>query len=277
MGSVTNQFELLFQQMGMKTSVSLTILGVALIACRVLPLCIMSPFLGGDQIDPQVKVGVGVLLSIVIFPAIEPRLGSLPITALPFIVLIMKEVFIGMSLAFIVSFVFEAARIAGNLVDVSSGAQMAQVMAPMIQQQATLYSTYKMMVATVLFLTLNGHHVVIQTLGDSMLALPIDKMPAFSHGMFPYWSIILRHFGDMLRVGLILSGPGLIVTFTTDLAMGMINRVATQLQVFFVAMAIKPMVAAAMTFLVIYMILDRMQLEFGRMLLTLQDAVRLLL
>jgi len=58
-----------------------------------------------------VKVGVGVLLSIVIFPAIEPRLGSLPITALPFIVLIMKEVFIGMSLAFIVSFVFEAARI----------------------------------------------------------------------------------------------------------------------------------------------------------------------
>jgi len=277
MGSVTNQFELLFQQMGMKTSVSLTILGVALIACRVLPLCIMSPFLGGDQIDPQIKVGVGVLLSIVLFPAIEPRLAELPIRALPFIVLISKEVFIGTSLAFIVSFIFEAAKIAGNLVDVMSGAQMAQVMAPMTQTQATLYSTYKMMIATALFLTLDGHHVVIQTLGDSMLALPIDKMPAFSHGMFPFWSIILRHFGDMLRVGLILSGPGLIVSFTTDLAMGMINRVATQLQVFFVAMAIKPMVAAAMTFLVIYMILDRMKLEFGHMLVMLKEAVRLLL
>src|SRR4051812_31865290 len=109
--------EQVFRDLGMHTSVSLTILGVALIACRVLPLCIMSPFLGGDQIDPQVKIGVGVLLSIVMFPAIEPRLGELPITALPFIVLILKEVFVGMSLAFIVSFVFEAARIAGNLVD----------------------------------------------------------------------------------------------------------------------------------------------------------------
>lgn len=277
MDAATNQLELVFHQMGMKTSVSLTILGVALIACRVLPLCIMSPFLGGDQIDPQVKVGVGVMLSIVIFPAIESRLGSLPITALPFIVLLMKEVFIGVSLAFIVSFIFEAARIAGNLVDVMSGAQMAQVMAPMIQQQATLYSTYKMMVATALFLTLDGHHVVIQTLGESVIALPIDKMPAFSHGMFAFWSIILRDFGDMLRIGVILAGPGMIATFTTDLAMGMINRVATQLQVFFVAMAIKPLMAATMTFLVIYMILDRMKLEFGHMLSMLQEAVRLLL
>jgi flagellar biosynthesis protein FliR len=277
MSPVTNQLEQIFQQLGMRTSVSLTILGVALIACRVLPLCIMSPFLGGDQIDPQVKIGVGVLLSIVLFPAIESRLGSLPITALPFVVLIMKEVFIGMSLAFIVSFVFEAARIAGNLVDVMSGAQMAQVMAPMIQQQATLYSTYKMMIATTLFLTLDGHHVVIETLGDSVLALPIDKMPTFSHGMFAFWSVILRDFGDMLRIGLILAGPGMIATFTTDLAMGMINRVATQLQVFFVAMAIKPLMAATMTFLVIYMILDRMKLEFGHMLAMLKEAMRLLL
>jgi len=275
--SPTNMLEQLFAEMGLKTSVSLTILGVALIACRVLPLCIMSPFLGGDQIDPQVKIGVGVLLSIVLFPAIEPRLGELPIRALPFVILILKEVFIGTSLAFIVSFVFEAARIAGNLVDVMSGAQMAQVMAPLIQQQATIYSTFKMMIATVLFLTLDGHHVVIQTLGDSVLALPIDKMPGFSQGMFAYFSVVLRDFGDMLRIGLILSGPGLIATFTTDLGMGMINRVATQLQVFFVAMAIKPLMAAIMTFLVIYMILDRMKVEFGNMLDMLKDAVRLLL
>ena len=275
--SPTNMLEQLFREMGLRTSVSLTILGVALIACRVLPLCIMSPFLGGDQIDPQVKIGVGVLLSIVLFPAIEPRLGELPIRALPFVILILKEVFIGTSLAFIVSFVFEAARIAGNLVDVMSGAQMAQVMAPLIQQQATIYSTFKMMIATVLFLTLDGHHVVIQTLGDSVLALPIDKMPGFSQGMFAYFSVVLRDFGDMLRIGLILSGPGLIATFTTDLGMGMINRVATQLQVFFVAMAIKPLMAAIMTFLVIYMILDRMKVEFGNMLDMLKDAVRLLL
>lgn len=277
MSPVTNQFDQLFAEMGMRTSVSLTILGIALLACRILPLCIMSPFLGGDQIDPQVKIAVGVLLSIVLFPAIESRLGSLPVTALPFIVLILKEVFIGTSLAFIVSFVFEAARIGGNLVDVMSGAQMAQVMAPMIQQQATIYATFKMMLATTLFMTLDGHHVVIQTLGESVLVLPIDQMPKFSHGMFSYFSIILRDFGDMLRIGLILSGPGMIVTFTTDLAMGMINRVATQLQVFFVAMAIKPLMAATMTFIVIYMILDRMKIEFGNMLSMMKEAVKLLL
>src|ERR1043165_9729332 len=143
MSPISNQIEQLLAEMGMRPPGPPTILGGALTPCRVLPLCIMSPFLGGDQIDPQIKVGVGVLLSIVIFPAIEPRLGELPINTFAFVLLIMKEVFIGTSLAFIVSFVFEAARIAGNLVDVMSGAQMAQVMAPMIQQQATIYATLK--------------------------------------------------------------------------------------------------------------------------------------
>lgn len=276
MNQFENQLEQIFADLGYKTSVSLTIVAVALIACRVLPLCFMSPFLGGDQIDPQVKIGVGLLLSIVMFPAVEPRIHELPVNALFFVLLVLKEVLIGVTLAFIVSFTFEAARIAGNLVDVMSGAQMAQVMAPMIQQQATLYSTFKMMLATTLFLTLNGHHLVIETLADSVVAVPIDRFPTFSRGMFSYWEAHLRIFGDMMRVGLILAGPGMIATFVTDLAMGMINRVATQLQVFFVAMAIKPLVAAAITFMVIYMILDRMRLEFGHMVALLKEAVRLL-
>ena len=51
-----NQLEQLFHELGMRTSVSLTIFGVALIACRVLPLTIMSPFLGGEQLEPQVRI-----------------------------------------------------------------------------------------------------------------------------------------------------------------------------------------------------------------------------
>jgi flagellar biosynthetic protein FliR len=272
-----NQLELLFHELGFRTSVSLTIFGVALIACRVLPLTIMSPFLGGEQLEPQVRLGVGLLLSFVLFPAVQPRLSELPVTALPFVLLICKEIFIGTCLAYIVTFVFEAAQVAGHLVDVMSGAQMAQVMAPLIQVQATIYATFKMMLATVLFLTLDGHHVVIQTLGDSIIALPVDKLPGFSQGMFAFFELLLRDFGDMIRIGVILSGPGIIAAFITDLGMGMINRVAPQVQVFFVAMAIKPLVAAALTFLVIFIILDRVRLEFGHMLGTLKEAVKLLL
>jgi len=133
------------------------------------------------------------------------------------------------------------------------------------------------MMATALFLTLNGHHLVIQTLAESVQLLPVDKMPGFSRGMYAYFEVVLRDFGDMLRIGLILAGPGMIAAFTTDLALGMINRVAPQLQVFFVSMAIKPLMAATMIFLVIYMILDRMKMEFGNMLALLRHAVELLL
>jgi flagellar biosynthesis protein FliR len=271
-----NSLEQVFAEIGFKTNLSLVILTVALIAARVIPVIVMSPFMGGEAVPAEVKIGVGVMLSAVLFPAVSERVSQVPLQALPFIATLCKEIFIGISLAFVVSLVFDAARVAGNIVDTMSGASMAQVMVPMLQQQSTIYATFKVMLAVTLFLTLNGHHLIIEALADSLILIPVDQFPQFSHGMWGFFDLVLRTFADMLKIGLALVAPGMIATFVTDMAMGMINRVAPQVQVFFISMMVKPLAAALVVMLGVHMILTRMNEEFEHMLKMLNDAIRLL-
>jgi flagellar biosynthetic protein FliR len=130
--------------------------------------------------------------------------------------------------------------------------------------------------AVVLFLTLNGHHVVIESLGDSLVAIPLDRFPQFSGGVWPFFDLMIRVFADLLAISLALAAPLMLATFLTDLALGAINRVAPQIQVFFISMAIKPLVSVLIASLSLYLLMQRFQREFISMLAALKHALRIL-
>jgi flagellar biosynthetic protein FliR len=265
-----------FARLAEQANLSLVIFTVGLMLCRILPVLVFSPFLGGEVIPTEVKMGVGVTLSIVLFPVVMHRMGAIPISPLPYIALLCKEIFIGLSMAFIINVVFDAARVAGNLSDTMMGSNNAQLYVPQLGQQVTLYSNLKVQLSVVLFLTLNGHHIVIEALADSFIAVPLDGFPQFGHGVWPFFELAARAFADLLKISLVLSAPVVLATFLTDLGMGAINRVAQNFQVFFIAMAIKPLVAAIITAISIHLIIERFQDEFVAMLVMLKNAIRLL-
>ncbi len=268
--------EQVLAELGFKANVSMVILTMALLLARVIPVIIFSPFLGGEAVPSEVRMGLGVTLGLVLFPGVGDQVTNIPTSTLPFIALLLKEVFIGVCLAFVVNSVFEAATVAGTMVDTLAGTNMAQVMVPQTQQQVSLFANLKTQLAVVLFLTLNGHHVVIETLAHSFAVIPLDRFPPMSQGTWPFFDLLLRIFGDMMVIGLALSAPAFLATFMTDLALGMINRVAPQVQVFFISMQLKPMVAVMMIFTTLYIIVQRLHVEFAVMLRHMRTAIILL-
>ena len=80
----------------------------------------------------------------------------------------------------------------------------------------------------------------------------------------------------MIRIALALASPVLLATFLVDLALGMINRVAPQVQVFFVAMQIKPVVTVLIMVTAIHLIVERLIGEYGVMFRWLKQAFALL-
>jgi len=264
------------ERFGQGTNLSLVIFTVGLMLCRVMPVLIFSPFLGGEVVPTEIKMGTGVTLSIVLYPAVVSTVGPLPTSALPYMALMLKEVFIGVCMAFVINTVFEAARVAGTLIDTMSGSNNAQLYVPQLGQQVSLFTSIKVQLAVVLFLTLNGHHLVIEALADSFVALPLDSFPRFSHGFWSYFDLLTRAVADMLKISLSLAAPAMVATFLTDLTLGLVNRVAPQIQIFFISMAIKPLVGVAIMFVSLYLIAGRLQSEFAHMLKLLQDALKLL-
>ena len=274
--SVTALIAQLGQELGVKVDLTVILFTIALLMGRILPVIIFSPFIGGEVVPSEVKIGLGVMLGMVLFPELTARLSFIPTAPVPFLMLLLKEVFIGLSLSFVVSMVFEAAQLGGAVIDTLAGTNMVQVHVPQFQTQVSIFSSLNLQVAVVLFLTLNGHHLVIAAFAESLRQLPLDQFPHFGHGMWPFFELIIRVFADMVRVGLQLAAPVFISSFLADLALGMINRVAPQLQVFFIAMQIKPLAAVLMTFVALHLILERIEAESGRMLRLLTEAIRLL-
>lgn len=262
-------------ELGLKVEFTVLLLTMALLTARVLPTIILTPMVGGETSPTEVKLGLGVMISLVLFPAVSERLQYIPLSPLPFVALLMKELFVGYAIAFIVGLVFDAAQVAGQLVDNMSGTNQAQLMVPSIQQQVSLYAVLKVQMFVALFLTMNGHHLVISAFADSLSYVPLDGFPRFSNGSWPFFELTIRVFGDLFRVALALSAPVLLATFLTDLALGMINRVAPQVQVFFIAGQLKPTVTALIMFTSIHLILTRVVDEYGVMFRWLQRALRL--
>lgn len=261
-------------KLGIHTNFSLMLVTIALLLCRVLPVIILTPIIGGETTPTEVKFGLGVIIALVLFPQVAVE--RVPQSPVYVVAVLMKELFVGYSLAFIVGRVFDAANVGGQLMDNLSGTNMAQVLVPSIQQTVSLYASLKVQLFVTLFLTLNGHHLVINALADSLFTVPIDSFPHFSHGMWPFFQLVLRVFGDLFAVAIGICAPVLLAAFLTDIALGMINRVAPQVQVFFISMQIKPAVSILIVFTSVHLIINRATGEFGVMFRILREAIRLL-
>ena len=263
-------------EFGIQVSFTQLLLAFALLMARVLPVIILTPFLGGEAVPQEVKMGLGVMLGMVLYPVIIAQVREIPISAILFIALMLKELFIGLTIAFIVGLVFDAANAAGVMMDTIGGTNQATLFVPQIGTQASLFANLNLQMTVVLFLSLGGHHIVIGALGDSLQSIPLDAYPRFSHGTWPFFETVVRVFGDLIRIALALASPVLLAAFITDLGLGMINRVAPQVQVFFVSMQIKPVVTVLIVFTCIHLLVNPITGEYGIMFRWLKQALYLL-
>lgn len=274
LGELVNQVKHSF---GYQIDFSHVVLGFALLMARILPSIILTPFLGGETVPNEVKLGLGGTLGLVLFPAIAPQVEKVPISAVLFVALMLKELFLGLTLSFVVDIVFKAAQISGNLIDTMAGTNQAQLNVPQIQQQVSLFSDLQLQLVTVVFLSLDGHHLVIRAFGESLEMIPLDRYPTFAKaGTWALFDTVLRVSGDLLRIAVAIASPVLLATFITDLALGFVNRTASQVQVSFIAQQIKPAVAVLIMFTSLHVILDRVIIEYGTMFRWVRQVLSLL-
>jgi flagellar biosynthesis protein FliR len=201
------------------------------------------PFFGGQVVPTQVKVATAMSLVIVTYPALLAELptdGSpLPFGVVGFVGMIAKEVFVGFTLGFVASLVFEAVQVAGRLADLQRGSSMGELFAPQLQEKVSELGQFKLQLAIVIFLTTGAHRFFISALVRSFLFIPVLKFPHIENGWTPAAQFLTLMTGSVLSIGVQLAVPIIITLLLTDLFFGFINRVAPQVNVFFLSMPVK--------------------------------------
>lgn len=209
-----------------------------------LSLCLLRP-LGAFLLIPifsSSNLGGALIRNALLLVISVPLLPVYPQWLLPstgawgYILLIAGEISIGLVIGFCAAIPFWALDMAGFLIDTLRGSSMASVLNPLLGSQSSLFGLLFTQVFSVLFLMGGGFNELLTALYKSYDILPPGGSLHFGPGAMKF---VGQQWQLMYELFLRFSMPAMVIILLVDMAMGLINRSAQQLNVFFLAMPIK--------------------------------------
>ncbi|NQY73425.1 MAG: flagellar biosynthetic protein FliR [Candidatus Margulisbacteria bacterium] len=208
-----------------------------LIFMRMTGLIITSPIFSDKRIISPVKVAI-VFWTSILFIFMVPIPSELPNTSLTFSLALAIEFLLGSMVGFITNIILVAIEFSGNLMDTQAGLSVASTLDPSSGHTATIISLLMRFLGIILFLQLDGHHLLLTALYRSFEILPLATPVNMTQGSFYIASLGTTIFSAALQ----LAAPILLIVFLIDFCFGMLSRVAPQINVFQLGFQIKPII-----------------------------------
>jgi flagellar biosynthetic protein FliR len=173
---------------------------------------------------------VKALLSVGFALPVAPRLvATIPsIETADIIASAILQVFVGAALGFITLMLFAAIQAAGDLIDVFGGFTLAMAYDPLSQSQSSIFGRFYNLIAVTLLFASNGHQLILRGFLQTFQTMPLNA----SFSMSTLNDLLIKGMGEMFVSALQIAGPLIAVLFLTDVAFGLLNRVAPALNAF---------------------------------------------
>jgi type III secretion protein T len=222
---------------------------IAVIMPRLMATFALIPFLSSQSMPPLVKNSFLISLALVLFPVAEQQIPEQFGAAL-FMVVLVKEVLLGVTIGFVASVFFWIAESVGYFIDNQRGTTMASVFDPATGEQTSPLGSLLLQIVAVLFFVSGGFLMLLDLLFQTYKTWPIFAFFPSVGGDFALF--FLQQADHLMRLTVVFAAPVIIAVFVAELGLGLINRFAPQLNVFFLAMPIKSAIASAMLIFYIY-------------------------
>lgn len=231
-----------------------------LIVLRTVAIVFQVPFLGGKLVPPETRMALAFGMAVLVYPfAVESMQGPINMNPLVYMAMMMKELFIGYVIGFVASELFYAMEVAGRALDIMRGSNMAEVQVPELQLRASPIGDFNFQLLLVVFCALNGHGHFIESVCESFRIVPLDGWPSVGARSFQEMvDEILKYTSGLFGLAFALVFPGLLTVFLVDIMFGMFNRIAPQLNAYFMAMGVKAMGGIAMFMFTITMLMGEL-------------------
>lgn len=230
------------------------IVAFALIFLRIMAFVVAWPIFGTQSVPVAIKVLLALVLSMILMPVVGFQNVDLIKIDDHLIFLAAREICIGLSLGFLMRLFFFAISVAGEIISVSMGLASAQLYNPAMGSQSNVVEQFQMMLATLFFLGMNGHHIFIGGLAESFQLVPVASTALKTVG----FSGIAPMVQDVFLMGLKMSSPVLVAVFLTNVAMGIVGRAVPQINVLVTGMPVTIMVSFAIMIITVPLFVNEM-------------------
>lgn len=198
---------------------------------RTSAMVLAAPLFGGNGTPVIVRVFFAAALSLCLTPILYGNV-AVPNDAISLLLFVGKEIACGLLIGVAVQFVLWAAEIAGNFLDMQVGFGLASVLVPNQVIPSTVISKFKFMLALVLLVTVNGHHLLIQALAASYATA--DRIT-----MAKAYDQILGGLAEMSLLAIQIAAPVAAVAFVVDATLGIVSRAVPQINILMVGISAK--------------------------------------
>ena len=193
---------------------------------RLLALIASAPIFGDQQTPVRVKIGLSVLMAILLAPTLDP-MPAVPVGSARGLLIIIQQIIIGSAMGFTIRLIFAAVELAGEFSGMIMGLGFASFYDPRNATNSAVISQWLGIIASLTFLTMNGHLMILSLVAESFHTLPVGQM------MSAKSFYTLAKWGENIFIfGLQISLPLLAALLITNLALGILTRAAQQLNLF---------------------------------------------
>ena len=194
-------------------------------------LMMIGPGLGGQQVPMQVRVALTALLALALAPSVTlpsgPSIGLLAV--------VFREVLIGLSLGLAARAVIAGAELAGHLCSQQIGFSYAATVDPEGGARNTVLASLYGLLATLTWLAIGGHHLLIRALDASYTGLPIGGGGVDASLL----NSVREVLGIVFVTGLRLAAPLMAVILVVEVALGLVSRAAPALNFFVIGYPVR--------------------------------------
>ena len=195
-------------------------------------LFIMGPIFASRAAPLRVRAALAFFMTLAVMPVLGPTPPALGAGGGVAIVLGMLgfEAMIGFVIGLVAQLTFGAVQMAGQLAGIQMGIGLANLIDPQTQEHVTSLAQWQNLMALLVFLSIDGHHVLIRAVADSFTVLPLGGGIPAAGG----FGMVMELAGALFVVALKIAAPVLVLLLLVNAAMGVLAKLIPQLNVFIV-------------------------------------------
>ena len=200
---------------------------------RVAALLSVAPVFGSRTLPGRIRLMLALALTWTLLPLLPPIPVVEPLSPTGLLV-VAQQILIGLSMGFLLRLVFGALELGGHMIATQMGLGFASLVDPQSGAQSPLLSQFYGLLGTLIFLSLNGHLMLIRFLVESFTTLPVASTGVDRDVL---WTLV-TWASQMFAGAVLISLPAITSLLVVNLAFGVMTRAAPQLNIFTVGFPI---------------------------------------
>ncbi len=209
------------------------LVALLLTTSRIVAWSMVAPPLATGGIPKSIRVALSAAMALAVMPSTVQHVPDARTATV--VAALVLQVAVGMGLGFLTRMLFTAVESAGSLLDLFGGFSVAVAYDPLTTTTTSVFGRFYGLLCTTLLMVTDAHLYVFQGFLNSFTAIPLDAGMSLHH----LGAALTSGVSDLFVSALQIAGPLVIVYFISDLALGVLSRIAPQLNAFALSFPIK--------------------------------------